>query len=232
MWGYDFKIAKNIPSKSFEEHARERRYEFFASLKQKYGANYILLAHHFDDRVETMLFNMLRGTKLRGLINMQEKSYDILRPLIWLQKKDLHNYFMKNDYTYYEDSTNDSNDFTRNFIRNEITAKFENVHPEYRRNIWKLLSYFEEVQRFIDMQVEMFLWDSDVFQIVAFKEQDTFMQKEIIRKIYFLRNNHGTIGLSEWNIAEILRFMGEKRGTGFKEIHNLKLKKEKGKIYF
>jgi tRNA(Ile)-lysidine synthase len=68
------KIKKLYPSKSFEELAREKRYQFFDTVCHLYNSDKVLLAHHLDDRIETSVFNMLRGSKLTGLINMTESS--------------------------------------------------------------------------------------------------------------------------------------------------------------
>jgi len=55
---------KLYPSKGFEELAREKRYQFFDALMHIHSAKYVMTAHHLDDRIETMMFNMIRGTKL------------------------------------------------------------------------------------------------------------------------------------------------------------------------
>ena len=68
------KIKKLYPSKSFEELAREKRYQFFDAILNIYKANYIITAHHLDDKIETFLFNMMRWSKLSWLINMTECS--------------------------------------------------------------------------------------------------------------------------------------------------------------
>lgn len=232
IWGYDFSVSEDSGGKSFEALAREKRYEYFRTLKRKYGAQKILLAHHFDDRVETMIFHMLRGTKLSGLINMQEVSNDIYRPLLKLQKSDILQYLQENNISYFEDRSNASNDYTRNFIRNEIVSHFSDVHPEYRKNIWNLLTYFEDLEIYLRKQVEDFLWGKNYFSIPDFAVLSTLLQKEILKHIFFVKNNHSTLGLSEANITEILRFLSEKRGNWVKKIHWLELKKEKGKVYF
>jgi tRNA(Ile)-lysidine synthase len=71
---YDFKIEiasanfenlkKLYPSKSFEELAREKRYQFFDAVLNIYKSNKIILAHHLDDKIETFFFNLIRGSKL------------------------------------------------------------------------------------------------------------------------------------------------------------------------
>ena len=68
------KIQKLYPIKSFEELAREKRYAFFNAILNIYEAPYVMTAHHLDDRIETFYFNLHRGSKLSGLVNMQECS--------------------------------------------------------------------------------------------------------------------------------------------------------------
>ena len=68
------KIQKLYPSKSFEELAREKRYQFFDAIMHIYSSKHILTAHHLDDKIETFFFNLARGSKLTGLINMKAES--------------------------------------------------------------------------------------------------------------------------------------------------------------
>jgi tRNA(Ile)-lysidine synthase len=79
-----------------EERARKKRYEFFNTILNIYNSNKIILAHHLDDRIETFFFNLIRGSKLTGLINMTEKSGDVLRPLLNVEKKDIQKYLDDN----------------------------------------------------------------------------------------------------------------------------------------
>ncbi len=226
------KLKTLSPSRSFEELAREKRYQFFDALCHIHTAKKVFLAHHLDDRIETMIFNMLRGTKLTWLINMQENSWSLLRPLLGLEKKEILNYLQANKLPYFEDQSNAKNKHTRNFIRNEMIPLFEQVHPENKKNLSHLLGYFEDMKDFIDENVTTFLWDKREYILKDFLQLSLFLQKEILRHLYFISNNNSTIWLSEWNIAEILRFFSEKKGKGVKEIHGLNLNKEKGVIYF
>ena len=142
---------------------------------------------------------------------MQEVSGNIYRPLLSLQKKNIVTYLQKNSLAYLEDESNTKNEYTRNFIRNEISPRLSQVHPEYKKNIKNLLEYFENMKTFLDSAVDVFLGEKKSFCVKEFLKESDFLQKEIIRSIYFLRNHHSTIGLSEKNIAEILRFISEKR---------------------
>lgn len=233
IWECDFKkIKKLYPSKSFEELAREKRYQFFDALCHIYKTNKVLTAHHLDDKIETFLFNMLRGTKLTGLINMQERSWAILRPLLTIEKEDILRYLSENNLIYFEDETNSQNKYTRNYIRNEILQSFDSVHPEYKKNLQNLFSYFEDIKEHFEWEVEKFLWSNSSFSIEAFFELSPLLQKEVIRIIYYNANNASTIWLSEANIAEVLKFIGGKNNKTMKEIRNMKLFKDGDKIIF
>ncbi len=219
---------KLYPSKWFEELAREKRYQFFEALQHIHQATYLITAHHLDDRIETMLFNMIRWTKLSGLINMTEKSGNILRPLLSVKKSEIYTYLQDNALKYFEDESNSTNEHTRNYIRNQVIPHFENVHPEYQKNIWNILLYFENLQNFIDEEIKKFLWkySTGEFSLSDFLSLTIFLQKEIIRYIYFISNNNSTIWLSEANIAEIIKFINWKNNKTIKEIHKLKLLKD------
>lgn len=239
IWECDFeKIKKLYPGKSFEELAREKRYQFFDALCHIHWATKVILAHHLDDRIETMFFHMLRGTKLSGLINMTEISGNIYRPLISLEKKEIKEYLEKNELQYYEDETNAGNEHTRNYIRNQISPLLGWVHPEYKKNISQLLKYFEvlhtenkkNVEHFLKTSQENGLWES--FLLSDFENLSDFLQKEVIVEIYSRQNGNSTIWLSEWNIAEILRFFHGKNNPTEKQIHKLSLFKKNGRIFY
>ncbi|NDK09625.1 tRNA lysidine(34) synthetase TilS [Candidatus Gracilibacteria bacterium] len=228
------KIMKLYPSKGFEELAREKRYQFFDALMHIHSAKYVMTAHHLDDRIETMMFNMIRGTKLTGLINMTLESGIMLRPLIGVKKGDIYEYLQENNLKYFEDESNNSNDYSRNYIRNEVIPSFKHIHPEYQKNISQLLNYFEVLKEYIDSEVLEFLgkYDTKFFSIKNFLGLSPLLQKEIIRYIYFITNNKSTIGLTESNINEVIRFMNGKNNKTKKEIQGMKLFKDGDNILY
>lgn len=226
------KIQKLYPSKSFEELAREKRYQFFDAVCHLYNSKNVILGHHLDDRIETMMFNMLRGSKLTGLINMTEYSWNILRPLLWLEKSEIINYLGENNLKYFEDESNASNKYTRNYMRNEVLPMFEQVHPEHKRNLQNLLSYFEDVKSHLDTEISLFLWKEHCFSIKLFNILSPLLQKEVIREVFYRTNNRSTIWLSQWNIAEVVKFINWKNNKTKKEIHNMNLFKDGDNISY
>ena len=116
----------NIPEEakkakmSVEAYARERRYAFLRESAEKLGCNKICTAHHADDNIETVLLHMIRGCGLSGITGIQPKRGDIIRPLLGVRKEELVAYLDENGIEYVFDSTNASDDYTRNYIRHNV----------------------------------------------------------------------------------------------------------------
>ncbi|MBL4587039.1 MAG: tRNA lysidine(34) synthetase TilS, partial [Flavobacteriales bacterium] len=97
--------------------AREERYRFFYELMQKHKYAVTALAHHADDRVESLLMNVLRGTGIRGLVGMPVKREKYVRPLLFSNKKEIRDYAKKHTIPFREDASNASIDYKRNWVR-------------------------------------------------------------------------------------------------------------------
>lgn len=220
------------PSISLEELAREKRYMFFWAICEIYNTKKIITWHHLDDKIETFLFNLSRWSKLTGLINMTENYWNILRPLLNLEKNDILKFLDENNLKYNIDKTNFDNDITRNHLRNEIIPKFYKLNSKFKQNISETLKYFEDLKNYIDNDVSNFLENNNYFKIDEFNNLWEFLQKEIIREIYYKTNNNSTIWLTSANIWEIIKFINWKNNKTIKEIKNLKMKKDWNKIYF
>lgn len=220
------------PSISLEELAREKRYMFFSAICEIYNTKKLMTAHHLDDKIETFFFNLARWSKLTGLVNMTESHWNILRPLLNLEKFQILKYLDENNLEYRIDKTNFDNDITRNLFRNEIIPKFYKVNSQFKNNIKNTLDYFEELKNHIDKEVNNFLWNKDYFEIENFNNLSSFIQNEIIRQIFFISNNNSTIWLTSANIKEIIKFINWKNNKTIKEIKLLKMKKDWKKIYF
>lgn len=244
------KIQKLYQSKSFEELAREKRYQFFEAICNIYKVDKVITAHHLDDKIETFFFNLARWSKITGLINMTEKSWPILRPLLNIEKKEILKYLDENKLKYFTDETNFDTKITRNKLRQDIIPEFESVNSNYKKNISNFQNYLEEVKDFIDDEIEKFLneqwvlifnsWKYKIntleiygyFYIKDFLEKSAFFQKELIRHVFYTTNNKSTIGLSESNIKEVIKYINWKNNKTIKDIRNMKLKKENEIIIF
>ncbi len=108
-----------------EAAVRQWRYAFLQSTAEKVGARYVALGHTADDQVETVLFNLLRGTGLSGLAGMPRaralgSATSLIRPILDARRSEVLEYLHEIGQSYRTDPTNSSAVFTRNRIRNEV----------------------------------------------------------------------------------------------------------------
>ena len=129
----------DVKGEGFEAAARKVRQEIFAS----FGANtVIVLGHHLDDQVETVLFRMLRGTGMKGLSGMDQMSTFgdkiVLRPLFTLAKSDILKRLNDRGIEFITDNSNEDNAYSRNYIRNLIIPKMLERWPAGSKNIARM----------------------------------------------------------------------------------------------
>lgn len=103
---------------SLEEAGRQVRYGLFEEVVD--GHTRVALGHHMNDRVETVVFNLMRGTGLSGLTGISPVRDAYIRPLIHIGKAEIYDYAMQNELKFYEDESNLETDFTRNHIRHQL----------------------------------------------------------------------------------------------------------------
>ena len=137
---------------SVEMACRQLRYEWFERLRVDTGADVIAVGHHLDDNVETLFLNLLRGTGISGVGGIRWRRGNIVRPLLGLRHADLMKYLTGRGLTWVEDSTNHSDDFQRNKIRNNILPfieqNFDNGVERIGRSIERIadgVAFFNEM---------------------------------------------------------------------------------------
>lgn len=143
-YGLDFETTREELGKNVsEEYARRRRYEFLRRVAKKYKAT-IVTAHHADDVVETIAINIVRGTGWRGVAVMG--SPDIVRPLTQVRKREILSYAKQHALSWHEDSTNATDKYLRNRLRNRLTQLDDDC-------FWQLLALRDQ-QLAIKKQIE------------------------------------------------------------------------------
>ena len=110
---------------SEESAGRRVRYDFFRRILKQEGGGVIATAHHKNDLAETVLFNICRGTGLTGIAGIRAKQGDVVRPLICLTREQIESYNESQNLEYVNDSTNEDNIYTRNFLRNRVIPLLE-----------------------------------------------------------------------------------------------------------
>lgn len=110
---------------SEETAGRQKRYDFFESLCEKYGIDKIATAHNKNDNAETLLMNFMRGSSVKGMCGIPLKRGNVIRPLLNLSRAEIELYCKTNGLEYVTDSTNAETVYTRNKIRRELIPFIE-----------------------------------------------------------------------------------------------------------
>lgn len=129
---------------SIQMVARKVRYSFFDELIKKHGHAIIALAHNLDDRIESLLINVLRGTGFRGLQGMPSQRKGIIRPLIGIGKKEIRAYAKENGIPYRDDASNMETYYLRNWVRLRLLPMLNQVDSD---TVYKLQKLTERVEK-------------------------------------------------------------------------------------
>lgn len=141
--------------KGLEETGRDVRYRVFEQLVRKHGFEKVALAHHIDDRVETVLFHILRGCGLAGLSGMPIKRGNIVRPLYQVSKADILIYLKAHNLSYCIDRSNLGEDRTRSFMRNNLLPSIRSrINQRVDSAIISLSETASEDERFLEQLVD------------------------------------------------------------------------------
>ena len=139
---------------SIELAARELRYRYFEQLRRDIGAEAIMVAHHRDDNVETVLMNLVRGTGIRGMAGIRPVNGHILRPLLDMSRQDIEDYLEKKGETYVTDSTNLEDDATRNKFRHHVIPLLQSLNPKASENIHSTSLHIAEAEKILSWAIQ------------------------------------------------------------------------------
>jgi tRNA(Ile)-lysidine synthase len=153
-----------------QEGARKLRYDWFDDLLSKFNFDFLVTAHHLDDQIETYLINSSRGSGINGLLGISSSSKKIFRPFLNVLKIDIINYAQKKSIEYREDSSNSSENYHRNMIRNSVLPTFkefdDNVMLKFKTTINNLQStkiFVDEIMK--ETKIQLFQNNSDSIKI-------------------------------------------------------------------
>ncbi len=159
--GSDSNISSGI-----ENRAREARYRVFESQLQ--ADEVLLLAHHLDDQLETLLFRLNRGASLKGLAAIPQRRQfaagELFRPLLELKRSELHDYAIAERLEWIDDASNQDIQFDRNYLRQEILPAIETRWPNYRLSWHKSQQLIAEAN---EMLADLAISDLDKLQTTS-----------------------------------------------------------------
>jgi tRNA(Ile)-lysidine synthase len=187
---FDARLAASELKKSIEESARHLRYGFFAQLAEEHGFTRIATGHHVNDNAETILFNLFRGVSPPGLVGIRERNGMIIRPMLLLHKDEIQRYLEEKGVVARRDSSNDLDDYDRNFIRNRVIPLIEErfahkLLPSLRRLSEQAGELEEFLERYFDdlaaREPGVVLHEGEL-DVPALKRLGVFEQKEVFKR--------------------------------------------------
>lgn len=128
--------------------ARDLRYNWFEEIRHKEGYDYIALAQHQNDAVETVLINLTRGTGISGLHGILPKRDLLIRPLLFLNRQQIDEIVKTNHIDFVEDSSNASTNYTRNKIRLQVVPHLQEINPNLEKTFAENISRFAQLETF------------------------------------------------------------------------------------
>ncbi len=231
---------QSVFSNNLEERLRDFRYEVFEKVRVENKADWIVVAHHRDDQVETFLMNLFRGAGVEGLKGMRIKSEQrrILRPLLNFGKDNLKEFLESIEQGWREDKSNGDNTFLRNRIRNELIPEIEKDYSSnFKERISSVTSQLQDnlkiTERVVDAAYEdvvkgkdkLLLIDVEMFVLLRGEVKALVFRRIIKRMKGNLKN------ISENNYFEFEKIMESKKGKRQKmRIGELRFEKIKEKM--
>ncbi len=188
-----FSVREDVPGYarekglSEEEAGRIIRYRAFRERKP----DRIAVAHHAEDSAETTLFNLFRGTGLKGLSGIKPVSGDLIRPLLFFTKEEIEEYCRSKGIEYRQDETNSEDGYSRNRIRHYIIPEAEKINSAAAKHIIEASGRIGEAWDYLEGEAEKIFNDSTdlssmpeklILCIDKIRDRERFMRSIVIKK--------------------------------------------------
>lgn len=235
------KIANNNKIGT-EEAGRNARYDFFDEVLNMTNSNKIAIAHNKNDKVETMIMNMLRGSGITGLKGIEPiKNNKYIRPLIECERFEIEQYCKDNEIDARIDRTNFENIYTRNKVRNVVIPYIkEEFNPNIIQTMDRLSDLVREEDEYIEKKVidkykELILEEQDgqfVMDLKGFNKQEKVIKSRLL--LYTISRLLGTTkGIEKIHIEDVIKLCGNNVGNKYLTPNkNIKILVNDRKIYF
>lgn len=229
-----------------EEAGRNARYTFFNEVLEKTNSNKIAIAHNKNDKVETMIMNILRGSGISGLKGIEAicnigNTTKYIRPLIECERAEIEQYCEENNIRPRIDKTNFENIYTRNKIRNVVIPY---IKQEFNSNIIQTMDRLSEIVkeeedyflRLVKNKYKEFVIEENEKQIVMnlqkFNQEERVIKSRLL--LYTISRLLGTTkGIEKIHIDDVIKLIENNIGNKYLTPNkNIKVLLKNHKIYF
>lgn len=194
--------------------ARDLRYQWFEQIRAEGNYDYVAVAHHQSDSIETLLLNLTRGTGISGMHGILPKRDKIIRPILFLSRLQIDELVEENDINFVEDSSNQSSKYARNKIRLNVIPQLREINPNleetFAQNIIRFAETEEVVNAFIAQKKLEVITEIngdiclDINKIIELKPQKLIVF-ELLKPYHFSSNV----------VDELLNSLHKQTGTSF-----------------
>ena len=150
---FDIKKYAKKNKLSLQAAARKERYKWFDNILEKNNIDLLCTAHHINDNLETVIYNLVNSTGFRGIRGIKVLRKNIFRPLMNFNKNELMDYALKNNLEWREDSSNKLMKYSRNRIRLKIIPQLKKINNSLERSVGDTSSNLSELEKFISFQI-------------------------------------------------------------------------------
>lgn len=229
----DIKEMAKESGLSTEEEARNARYAFFDEvLSEEHGISYIATAHNKNDLAETMLLNLVRGSGIDGLRSIPRRRDNIIRPLLDADRGEITRYLEENDIPYVTDSSNLTDEYSRNKVRHNILPHFSDISEGYLDCICRASSLLAKDADFLNGEAKK-AYDECVENNVLYTKKAQKLHPSLLsRVIKLLYNDSGFSSLSEVHIDALREQISQGKENFSLSLHGCTAVCERGQLQF
>lgn len=199
---FELCIADDYQEGNFQNWAREKRYQFFRELAEKYQAQGVFIAHQLDDLLETYLMQQKRKSIPFYWGLKKEVEIDglgIIRPLLQYEKKELVEYCIEHHIEYGEDESNATDAYERNRIRH---TKIDSMDKVEKLELLKEIEEKNELLKKQQEEIEQAITTLQPVNLEAYQNYPEVIRLEALRK-WFLKNQIDSRHFSSKHLLEI-----------------------------
>lgn len=156
---FDTEKYAGLNKLSIQLAAREIRYQWFYELLQEHSFDYLVTAHHLDDQIETFFIHLIRGTGLKGLLGIPDNQNQIIRPLLPFTREQILQYAQENKVNWREDSSNKTNKYLRNKLRNQVIPLIKEEKAQFSEQFLQTITHLQSTARMVNDALDIFCKD-------------------------------------------------------------------------
>ena len=205
-----YSVKRDVPaeakklSRGIEETARIIRYSAFDEiLCSRNDISAIAVAHNATDNLETVIFNMMRGSGSRGASGISPVRDNVIRPLIYSPKKNITEALSEAKIPYVTDSTNAETDYKRNYIRLEILPKLTTLTEDPEALVTRLSAHLRADNEYIEGEATAFLAENLQDGKIATNKLVGLPKALLSRVIILMARGGGSNGVEYTHVAKI-----------------------------